>query len=458
MKRSRLWKLARRKARPLEALAELADAAADAPVDLKTRILGVSGLALGRVGMLDEGAETIRRALDLANADGNHRRGRRLLGYLDTLGDLQPPFRLPKPSRTDRQAARVYSDRVRQAVELPVITATTCGELEDLDELRYAHPEAALCRLLPAADRLPLALAAPWLAVTGSAYRLRAGQREETDADLRRAEQHLQAALWAAQAAGDVAGQADALQRLGYVLADRGEHRQALELAERATGIFSRLADLYGKGRGLIDQALWLWHLGHRRITIRVVDEALPLLQARSAAADRYRAAAFQLRGACFQRLGDLKQALEDLYRAVSALRGDSALPMKARILCLRAAIRTSLENLDGAARDYWKALEILRTVHYADAALATVELVRVLILQGRHDEARRTALSVRQLVIPLHRNPHVSAAIAELIRGGQSALTLARVERVRATLEQARTRSDWRTLKVRSSVTRRAR
>ncbi len=458
MNRTRLWKLEKRKGRPLKALAELADATGDVPVELRPRLLGVAGLALGRVGLPDAGAEAIRRALDLANAACNHRRGRLLLSYLDTLDAIRPPWRLPKPSRAEILTARFASGAVRQALELPVIHATTRAEIEDLDESRYEHPEAALCRLLPAADRLPPELTAFWLAVTGSAYRLRAGQRKEIEADLRRAEEHIQAALWTAQAAGDAAGQADALQRLGYVLADRGEHRQALELAERATGIFSRLADLFGKGRSLIDQALWLWHLGHRRITIRVVDEALPLLQTRSTAADRYRAAAFQLRGFCFQRLGDLEQALEDLDRAVNALRGDSAAPMKARILCLRAAIRTSLENFDSAARDYWKALEILRTVHYADAALVTVELVRVLILLGRHDEARRTAFSVRQLVIPLQRNRHVSAAIAELIRGGQSALTLARVERVRAALEQARTRSDWRTFKVRLSVTRRAR
>ncbi len=98
----------------------------------------------------------------------------------------------------------------------------------------------------------------------------------------------------------------------------------------------------------------------------------------------------------------------------------------------------------------YRQALEILRTVHYADAALVTVELVRVLILQGRHDEAHRTALTVRQLVIPLQRNRHVSAALVELLRGGREALTLTRVERVRAALEQARTRPDWRTFKVR--------
>ncbi len=92
-----------------------------------------------------------------------------------------------------------------------------------------------------------------------------------------------------------------------------------------------------------------------------------------------------------------------------------------------------------------------MRTVHYADAALVTVELVRVLIPEGRHDEARETALAVRQLVFPLQRNRHVSAALAELIRSDREALTLARVERIRAALERARMRPDWRTFKVQS-------
>ncbi len=43
-----------------------------------------------------------------------------------------------------------------------------------------------------------------------------------------------------------------------------------------------------------------------------------------------------------------------------------------------------------------------------------------------------------------------VSATLVELLRGGQAALDLARVERVRAALEEARTRPEWRTFKVR--------
>ncbi len=167
MNRTRLWKLEKRKGRPLEALAELADAATDLPVELRPRLLGVAGLALGRVGLPDAGAEAIRRALELANAAGNHRRGRLLLSYLDTLDDIRPPLRLPTPSKTEALAARDASDSIRQALELPVTPATTRAELEDLDELRYQHPQAALCRLLPAADRL-----SPELTPRGIARRL----------------------------------------------------------------------------------------------------------------------------------------------------------------------------------------------------------------------------------------------------------------------------------------------
>ncbi len=191
MNRTRLWQLEKRKGKPLEALAELAAAAAGVPADMRPRLLGVAGLALGRLGLPDAGSETVRRALDLAVAAGNGSRGRKLLCYLDTLGEIRPPWWLPSPSRTEILAARNASGIVRQAMELPEIPVTTRAELEDLDELRYEHPEAALCRLLPAGDRLPSHLARLWLAVTGSAYRLRAGQREEIEADLLRAEQHL---------------------------------------------------------------------------------------------------------------------------------------------------------------------------------------------------------------------------------------------------------------------------
>ncbi len=445
MKRSRLWKLARRKSRPLAALAELAGAAADAPVELRPRILGVSGLALGRVGLVDEGAETIRRALELATAGGNHRRGRRLLGYLDILGDLRPPLRLPKPSRVDRQAARTCSDRVRQAVELPVVTATTRAELEELDELRYAHPEAALCRLLPAADRLPPSLAVFWLAVTGSAYRLRAGQRQEIEADLRRAEQHLQAALWAAEKAGDVAGLADGLQRLAYVLGDRGQHRQALQLAERADGLYDRISDRAGRGTTHVVQGMFLYYLGRTREAIATQSRALELLPASS---KRLRFAAYQHLGTFAAALNDFDTA--DRYAAHAAELLHAVEPRTAAtLLWLRAAVAERRGSL-AAIELYHQTLEILRTVHYADAALVTVEFVRVLILHGHHDEAHQTALTVRQLVIPLQRNRHVSAALAELIRSDRQALTLARVERVRAALEQARKRPDWRTYRVR--------
>ncbi len=442
MNRTRLGQLERRKGRPLEALAELAAAATDVPIDLRPRLLGAAALVLGRAGLLEDATETGRRALDLADVAGNYRAGRRTLRHLDEIEGLRPPRRIPTPSRTDLEAARKHLETLRQALELPEISATTRAELDELDELRYAHPERTLCRLLPVADRLSEALAVRWLAVTGSTYRLRGGQRVEIEADLRRSHGYLSAARWTAQAAGDVAGEADTLQRLAYVLSDRGDHHQALELAERAAGIYDRIGDQAGRGKALVDQGIFLNGLGRHREGIRAQSLALEMLPA---TARRSRFAVLQGLGHLHRMAGELEAA--DRYAVQAGEFLDAVEPgTAARLLWLRAALAQG----GAAAYLYRQALEIMRGVHYADAALVTVELVRVLILEGRHDEAHETALSVRQLVIPLQRNRHVCAALAELIRGGREALTFARVERVRAALERARTRPDWRTYKVR--------
>ncbi len=445
MNRTRLGQLEKRKGRPLEAILELAAAAPDAPVELRPRLLGTAALVLGRLGMLEAAAEIGRRALDLATIAGNDRAGRRTLRHLDALERLRPPWRIPEPSRTDLRTARNGSERLRQALELPGISTTTRAELENLDELRYEHPERALCRLVPAADRLPDELVVRWLAVTGSAYRLRAGQREEIEADLRRAHGYLKVALWIAQKASDAVGEADVLQRLAYVVGDRGDHRQALELAELAGGIYDRIGDQAGRGTAHVVQGMHLHYLGRHYEAIEAQTRALELLPPDAA----------RLRYAAYQHLGSFAAALNDLDAAerYATQAGELLHAVEPRtaatLLWLRAAI-AARRGSPTAAELYRQALDLLHGVHYADAALVTVELVRVLILQGHLDEAHRTALTVRQLVIPLQRNRHVSAALAELIRGGRQALTLARVERVRAALEQARTRPGWRTFKVR--------
>ncbi len=281
--------------------------------------------------------------------------------------------------------------------------------------------------------------------MTGSAYRLRGGQRVEIEADLGRAEQYLQTALWTARRKRDDAGQADALQRLAYVVADRGDHRQALDLAERAGGIYDRIGDRAGRGKALVDQGVFLNGLGRYRAGIRAQSLALDLLPETD---HRNRFSVLQGLGHLHRMAGDLGNA--NLYASRAAELLHAVEPrMAATLLWLRAAIAAQ-HGTAGAVDLYRQALALLLTVHYADAALVTVELVQVLILQGRHAEAHETALTVRQLVIPLQHNRHVSAALAELIRGGREALNLARVERVRAALEQARTRPDWRTYKVR--------
>ncbi len=444
MNRTRLGQLEKRKGRPLKALVELAGAAPGLSVDLRPRLLGAAGLALGRMGLLAAGAETLRRTLDLATAAGNHRAGRRTLRHLDALDGLRPPYRVPEPSPTQLETARAVSKRMRQALELPVVPAITRSELEELDELRYEHPEAALCRLLPAADRLPPALAVLWSAVTGSAYRLRAGHREEIEADLRRACGYLKAALWAARKTSDIGGEADSLQRLGYVLADRGEHRQALELAERAGGIYDRIGDRASRGKALVDQGIFLNGLGRTMEAIRAQSLALDMLPE---TLPMSRLAALQGLGHLHRAAGDLEAAIA-YYDRASNIPGIGAL-FEGKLLWLRGSILCDQKRYRQAAAALRAGVELLGSTHYGEAALATTDLVRVLLLAGRPAEAAEAAASMRALVIPLHGNRFVSSAVADLLRGGHVAVTLTRVDRVREEICRAKHRRGWRSLKV---------
>ncbi len=336
------------------------------------------------------------------------------------------------------------STLMRQTFELPEFATTTRTDLEYLDRLRYEHPEATLCRLLPAGDRLTSEMTGLWLAVTGSAYRLRAGQREEIEADLRRAEQHIKAAQWAAERTGDLAGFADALQRLGYVLADRGDYRRALELAERAAGIYDRISDRAGRGKALVDQGVFLNGLGRIEEAIRAQSLALAMLPE---SLPMNRLAALQGLGHLYRLAGDLEAAVGYLGRACQ-IPGVGAL-FEGKVLWLLGNVLSDQERYAEAAATLQTAVAILATTHYGEAALATTDLVRVLLLDGRHHEAAEAATTMRALVIPLHGNRIASSAITDLLRG-ESTLTLNRVERARALITRARGRRGWRSLKVR--------
>ncbi len=317
--------------------------------------------------------------------------------------------------------------------------------LDRIDQLRYEDPQTALDLLLPELDQVSPRLHPLYFGVYGSTWRNLAGRGAQIESGLSLAHQLIVFGQWIAAERGDSAAEANLELRLSYVLADRGSYAEALSRAEHANAIYEREGDVAGRGKALVDQGRYLYYLGRRHEALRAYSAALRLLPKREKS---YRCSAYHASGVCHLDLGRPREALR-YARLAEPLVPSPA--FEARLRWFQAKIHAGLEEYPRAETCLVVAIDILRRLHYGDAALAAVELVKVQLLQRRSDAAWRTAVTVRELVIPLSRNRIVSAALLELLRGGRAALTLRRVEAVRAQILKARERQDWCSLRVRA-------
>ena len=441
MNRKRLRQLEKRRRRySLEVLERLRSEAVGTPRELHIDLLQLLGSVLGELGEVEQAAGVLRKALVLANAD--EQEGRGILEEHDHLA--KRPWKLYRGRAAGYDVTGALAE-VLSAIDMPTSPVRDRDWLQEMDELRYERPQRTLMMLLPEVDRIPVELEALYLGVTGSTYRMRAGQGVEIERDLQRAEDLVSAGLWIAREKNDHSASADLLQRQAYIVGDRGQHFKALELAEQAGGVYDRIGDRAGRSKALVDQGLFLGHLSRPAEAIAAEERALELLPAEEV---RNRAAAYQVVGVSWLQLGELGKALSAVDEAAQLAEGMSALAL-GKVQWLQGSIEAKLGRLEESTGKLGSAVELLRGVHYGEAALASTDLVRVLLLQGRSVEAFRIAQSMRGLVMALHRNPIVSSAIAELLRADQAALTLARVEGVRTTIAGERNRRDWLLLKA---------
>lgn len=315
--------------------------------------------------------------------------------------------------------------------------------LETLDEQRYQEPDEVVRLSRWAVDHVELELLPGLLGVAGSSFRLLLLLDE--------AEHAISAGIEIAELQGNRGVAGSLLQRLAYVMADRGEHAEALRLAEDAAFVHLRSGDRVAVGKALVDQGIWLHYLGRHRESIEVHKGALAHLPEEPS---RNRFTAFQCMGLAHQKLGELESALDCVLAAQEAAAGMET-GAHAKLAWLHARIHADLGRLDLAASLLRDVIETFRHLHYGEAALATCELVRVQLLQHRPTEALHAALSMRALLEPLRHHKIISAAIGDLLRSAQTGLTLALVEQVKARIESERQAlGSWQSLRVRTPRT----
>ncbi|MEE8522714.1 MAG: hypothetical protein V3T72_02185 [Thermoanaerobaculia bacterium] len=120
----------------------------------------------------------------------------------------------------------------------------------------------------------------------------------------------------------------------------------------------------------------------------------------------------------------------------------------------MQALIARKRGQLGESERSLRQALDIFRGIHLGEAALAGVELVQVILEQGKPGEARQVCESLHPLLEPLERNPIIAAAVGELLAASFSgSLALNLVKRIKARIkdaaEDAAARRQWRALAV---------
>jgi len=347
----------------------------------------------------------------------------------------QSGLELDRPRGEPPEIVRRARNRLRAGGERKGIGETY---LDTLDQQRYEEPREVIKLTLWTVDHVELALLPQLLGVAGSAWRLLICLDE--------AEHAIHAGIEIAQGRDDQRAVGELLQRLSYVVADRGEHAEALRITEKAAMMYLQRGDRVGLGKALVDQGIWLSRLDRPGEAIATLKSAVEWLPDRER---RNRCTALQVIALNYRQLGELENALSYVTDAEKAASGLEQWA-KGKMTWLKSKIHADLGQLDQAAAHLWEVVEIFRQLHTGEAALATCDLVRVQLRQGLDVAAYQTATSMRALLEPLRHNKIISAAIGDLLRCGETGLTLALVDRSRNQIESERKRRKlWQSLRI---------
>ena len=366
-------------------------------------------------GIHEQSTEETRQAVRLA-----YRRMRAELPGVDLIPELENGDRIAASEPVDGRLGEEW--------------------LDALDSRRQDAPEAVAAEVASHLHQIEAGLLPRALGVWSSALRLTLDL--EVAADLN------SWALRLAQATGDSVTVADLYIRRGYIAADNGDYRQGLTLSQLAAGVAASLGDLEGEGRALVDCSRTLHYLGRSTEAIKAGKRALELLP--ESLADN-RLTALCTLGSSYLAIGD-PIAADELLSSAAPLADSTGKQDQAKVLWLRASVCRQQGQRQKAERLLRYVVDIFRGLHFGEAALAGVELVRVLLEQGKPGEAQQVCNSLLPLLDPLEQNPIVEAAFGELLRAGaRGSLCLALTRQIKASIEGERTKASrqWRALAV---------
>jgi tetratricopeptide (TPR) repeat protein len=310
--------------------------------------------------------------------------------------------------------------------------------LDRVDQQRYHEPAKALEVLQTVVGFASLDELPRLLAIAGAALR--------AQIHLAEAEHCYYAAIQGAQLRGDQRGVGNFLRWYSNLLLNQARLHDALNVADRAASLLLRENDTLGVAKACVEQGNCLFCLDRWEEALKAFAAGLARLPQEE---ELYRCAALQTSALAFKSLKKPEKALDYVQMAGEHIAALSP-KHRAKLLWCHAGICCELGDWREEEALLWTVVDLLSETHHGEAALATCDLVRNLLVQERSIEAFEVATSMRSLVEPLRHNPIISAAIAELLRTGTEGLSLALIQKVRRKIENERKRrTSWQLLRA---------
>ncbi len=314
--------------------------------------------------------------------------------------------------------------------------------LEHLDSLRYDHAEEAarlatrvavhLIPTLPGPQDQRLTLQCLALGIFGSARRLKG--------KFTAAARAFRLALDVSRRAGLREDTANLLLRASYLLKDFGHFNRALALSNEALVISVQLGSSTDIGRTLLQQGMTRTALGDYEGAVLDLKQAFAHFDG-AVGLGRHHLALYQYLAYAYEQLGKLDEAHECLDRGAKAFEPKHAVDA--------AKVQWLHGTLAFRHGEHARAEKLLRTVREvlaskenpAQEALVSLDLVSVLLAQGKNQEASELAESMARLLFRFKNNRLAEAAIVELISAAlEGGLNEDVVGKARRRLKTART------------------
>ncbi len=228
---------------------------------------------------------------------------------------------------------------------------------------------------------------------------------------------------------------AELLQRGAYVLGDQGQLTVALSLLDQALVIWFDLESRAGIGSAGLDRGVMLARLGKHRDAVRVLEKALTYSDPGGGRPPRTFLVAQRLLARVYLELGELERAEEILELAIRDFGVEGEIHW-ARMVWLQGEVAFARGDHATAEHRFRRAGATFDQRQGPEKVLVPLDLVRVLLVQGKSGEAHDTALGMTRHLERFRAKKTAEEAVMAFLRdalAGRLALPL--VEQLRQRL-----------------------